>query len=384
MIKKIGLAVIILAVLTGCTPTAEEANPDEPQTSVISGNKGDYSIISPFVTSPLRTTYAQGFRETDVLEIGRRLQDKSKEYFAPSSYFVSEGSVLDETRYNELTRRRSDSNPFGLNPASEGEPLVDQIYDEKGEVTGEVTIPKPYFVSDITELTFHKDKNRKEVDGVSFALVLDRYQVLDNGSYHYLSDDTFYRLANDYIAVQFEAYLRNRVPGLEETPIMIAFYVQDSAADMGNIVDNAPGKFVPGHYIAHGYYKDQRESGTLTRDNEQWLLLNSTEASTQLPQSYGNFSVFKRKIANYFGDENIGVIGMAFVVDGKIQQYQIEVNTGSKTQLELYGITQYLSSIVTELDSSDVPITVNVKLYQNTRAVINYTPGQTPVTTFVY
>lgn len=378
--KKTIVFLTLLLVIVGCAPkdsTSTEDTENVPQ--VISGAKGDYSIITPFKYSPLRTRYAESFREVDAIEIGKRLQDISKEYFAPEKYYVSEGSIINEERYNSLLARRSDKNPYGLNAEKGKSPFTEKIRDpKKNEVVSEVVIPDPAFVHDIIEMNFYKDKGRETISGISLAVVFDRYQVVDpeTGLMQRISDESLLTIASDVIGVQLEAYLRN-IEEVADVPIMIAFYVQDSTDDV------LEGNYLPGHYIAHGYFEKGSTNIQLKQTNEKWMMLNSSEASTELPQVHTNFASLRRKIETFSGDENIGVVGKGFVQEGQIQEIHIDVNTGSKTQLELYGITQFISSQVSTLDEHKVPVIVNIKLFKNTRAVIKYTAGSEPITTFI-
>ena len=378
--KKILTIILALLVLTGCiqgskTPTNETTE----TTQIVSAGKGEYSIITPYSSSPLRQGYATAMREIDTIEIGSRLQELSKEYFSPSTYYIAEGSIITQEHYQHLINRRSDDYPYSLNSPSDGsEPYVEKVKDEKGIVTKTVTIPNPMFVHSIYEMNFYKNKDKAELNGISLGVVLDRNQIVnrETGLTQAITDESLFQIANDIISPRLESYMR-KIPGMETMPMMIGFYVQDSVDDTLN------GRYLPGHFIGHAYYDNAKTIPTLTANNERWMYMGSTLATQQLPQSSSNFQIFKRRVQDFIADESVGVVGQAFVVDNEVKKYVIEITMGAKTQLEFHGLTQYVSTLISSIESNQVPVVVNIKLFQNTRAVINYQPGSNPVITVI-
>lgn len=361
--KKFLILLVVALSLTGCFKSTENSDEEEIN-KVVGGKKGDYSIITPFTTSAIRQTYVHGYREIDTLEIGKRLQEKSKEYFSPSSYFISEGSVINEEHYKQLVNAKSENYKYGLN-AERGTEFNETV--KSGNTTKTVTIKNPRFVHSLYEVNFYKDKNREKLEGMSVTVVLDRKQFVDrdvNDEIISVSDESLFKIANDMISVQLNAYLRS-IEEVKNIPVMIAFYVTDS------VDDNIAGNYLPGYYIGHGYYESGRETSSLVRDTERHYLLNTTLASKDIPQAHGNFSVFNRKIMDFIEDETVGVIGTAFTINKEVQNYKIQVTTASKTELELYGITQYIMSQIQTLDNNRVPIVVDIKVYEDTKAMIN-------------
>lgn len=381
MIKKISLIFGVCLLLVGCSNSSnnEEGLTDVPQNQVIEGNQGEYSIITPFVSSPLRQIYSQNYREIDTLEIGRRLQDKSKEYFSTDDYLISEGSIINIARYNELVTTKSSNNPYGLNPERNSQPFVEKIKDSTGKIISEVTIPNPRFVKSLYELNFYKDSNREEISGISIAVVLNRYQISNPelGLLQEISDDSLFQVANDMIAVQLNAYLRT-LSETKDVPVMIAFYVQNSSTD------NLTGNYLPGTYIGHGLFEGGRDAASLTRDNEAWFLLNSNDASTLIPESYHAFFKFQNEVADFLRDENTGVVGSTFTINNEVKEIDIAINLGAKTELEIYGLTQFVSQKIMDLNRTQVPITIRINMFQNTRATVTLRPGSDVHVQFLY
>ena len=355
--KYLLMCAAFLVLLTACAPKEEKpVETEKPNISVLNSNKGDYSILVPFKSSPLRQSYASSFREVDMMEIGSRLQEKSKEHFNPKNFALSEGSLIDRERYGNLLNNQTDENPNGLN-------LKESVIKD-----GSVTITNPEYVSDVLELNFHKNDKVDVVDGVSVALVLKRVQVLDPkiGSTHKLSDDTLYEVGRT-LGLRLYSYL-STLEGMNDVPIFIGLYVQESD------VDKLPGKYLPGHYIGHAYFETR--SDQFVRDNETWVLLNESSSMEVIPEAASGFSRFKKSIYSFAGDENIGVVGKGFLIDDRLQSLQIEIITGSKTYLEVYGLAQYVSQELSIFDNYQVPITVDIRIYQKSRIVVEKIPGE--------
>lgn len=351
----------LILVLAGCSLKTDEPTetPEPDQQVVQTAKEGDYEMLYPFVSSPLRQVRTIGSKEVEATEIGRRLIDKSKKHFSTDNYFLSEGQLIDTNRYFELLVFRSDDNPNGLM----------EKYEDGLAIDG-VTLVNPVFISDIFELNFHK-KGSDEIDGVSVALVLKRYQVLDEqtGAMHALSDDALYNIGQT-LGLQMGAYLRS-IEGMMNVPLHIALYVQSSD------IDNLPGNYLPGYYIGSAFSKESTMN--FSREQEQWLMLTSNKAQEMIPEIVSQFSLLKRKITSFTGDESVGVIGKVFIADNTLEIIRLEVNVPSKTFLETYGLAQYISQELEDIGSFGVSVKVNIDVYDTTRAVIIKNPNDDPI-----
>lgn len=358
MNKKLIILLSGLLFLTACGTPGDLDNDTIPeQVELVGGGKNEYSIKLPFKTSPLRQTYANNYREIDVMEIGRGLQERSKAVFDPEKYHIAEGSLITQNRYRELViLAESDKNIYGLNPA-------DAI-----DIDG-VSIPKPRFVSDIVELNFHKTKDSDSLDGVSFALVLKRIQTIDHntGATMRMKDEDLYEIGVT-LAQKLHSYIR-ALEGATDIPIYIALYVQESDED------RLPGNYLPGYYIGQSVFESSR-NGKFEKINDRWLLLNSDSALSNVPDLYASFSEFSRNIKNFMGDENVGVVGKVFTSNNTAKELVFEINTGAKTYLELHGLAQSIKSQLSVFDSHSLPINIKIQVFSNTRIIVSKEPGK--------
>lgn len=351
---------ILLVVLTACVQK-EDPEEEVPVEIVTQAQAGDYQMVSPFKASPLRQIHAISYRDNDVIELGRRLLEKSKEHFSVKQYFVSEGQVIDVDRFYDLTVFKSDDNPDGL-----------MTRYETLDIDG-VTLEKPIFISDIFEFNFHTFDNPDRIAGISIALVLKRMQTTDQktGAMHHLSDEALFNVGQT-LGLQLAAYLRS-IEGISDVPIYIGLYAQTS--DMDKLPDN----YLPGSFIGDGYSKDR--SMQFSRNSENWIMLSEPEASETLPQIESAFYQLKRKVVGFVGDESTGMIGKAFVVENKLDSIRLEVNTPARTYLELYGLGQYITQEIETLGNFDVPIKIDVKVLGKTRMTITKRQGEKAVLT---
>ncbi len=355
--KLLIVGIVSLLVLVGCG-TNKKGNVDVDDT-VVKTEKGEYDLIAPFEASPIRYMHAINYREQDVMEVGRRLIEKSKEHFSTDSYRMSEGQVINETRYSELMTFKSANNPNGLMTR----------YNEGLEIDG-VKLERPVFLNGIFEVAFHKDKGSK-VDGVSVALVLNRNQVTNSqtGAYHRLSDEALFKVGQS-MGIQLGAYIRS-LGSLSDVPIYIALYAQSSTDD------KLPGNYLPGYYIGDAIVKDNAAS--FKKNNEGWLMLSDAEATKKVPNAAAEFRSLRSGVTFFTGDESTSLVGKAFLIDDKLDLVNYEVNVGAKTFMEMYSVGRYIMSHLDASDTNDVELKVNIKIYQNTRAVIIKRPNEAAI-----
>lgn len=361
MYKKLMLALAAMLFLSACS--AQDDNEQIPPleiTEVVGGGKNEYLIKLPFKTSPLRQVYAQNYREIDVMEMGRGLQERSKSVFDPSKYYLAEGTLIDQTRYNQLIyKRESEDNIYGLNPA---DPIT----------IDNVVIEKPVFVSDIVELNFHKSKDSATLNGVSFALVLKRIQTIDRdtGATLRLEDSVLYEIGVT-LAQKLHSYIRT-LEGASDIPIYIGLYVQESDED------RLPGNYLPGYFIGQSVFESSR-NGKFEKIEDRWILLNSDVALKTVPDLYASNSEFTRNLKRFMGDENVGIVGKVYVGSKGVQQIVYEINTGSKTYLELHGLAESLKAQLSLFDSHTFPINAKIQVFTTTRITVNKEAGKEAV-----
>ncbi len=335
MKKLIGL--LILLVLSGCREIDVE-----PSNVVLEAfNQGDYRLVIPFKASPTRQYHGTYLGRTDFLEIGVRLEQKSKAHFPIAEYLLAEGQILDNSRLSRLVLRESTENPYGLNPPS------GSLFDLG---TG-VSVENAVVVADVVELNFYTGTpNNLRLAGISLAVVLN--QTLSGGQT--ISDERLYEYGSN-MGRKLDRFIRS-ITDLEDIPLYIALYST-----------NRSDATLPGRYIGDGYFTAR--GGQFSPNQERWVLFPSSEATT-LDQSLANqFNAFRAEVIRFI-PESIGVIGEARYVNDAIHEMRITLTIQAKTYTEAHALTQFAASQIISFSPTNFRIIVRVNSINETLALI--------------
>jgi len=339
-VKKLIVLWIIL-LLSACS-----SNQETGENTIIQANDEDeYSIILPFVASDIRQYHGTYLGRADFLEIGSRLEDKSKEYFSVDDYYLSEGHVISNSDLSKLVRRESTENPYGLNPPSGSEFLVG---------TSDIAVLDAVVVADIMEIDFYQQSGGNvSLAGLSFAIVLNQSLNTPDGLVT-VSDQVLYDYGSN-MGRKLDRYIRS-LSDMEDMPIYIALYVT-----------NPTDAVLPGRYIADGYFTAR--GGQFNPNSEQWVLFPSAQATTLDAALADKFNNFKSSITTFI-PESIGVIGEARYVDNQTNFLRITLTLQAKTYSEIRALTQYTTELLQDLDQRDYPIVVRINSISETLVLI--------------
>ncbi len=341
--KKILTLLSIILLLSACSSSSDEGL---DLNLINSTNNGDYSVLVPFVSSPVRAYHGTYLGKADFMEVGARLSEKAKSYFDPSQYYMSEGHVLDINELSQLVTRESSDNPYGLNPPS-GSEFVTGV--------GDITVLNAVAIADVVEMDFYTGSaSNPELAGLAFTIVLNDQLRTSDGSYTTVTQSRLYEYGSD-MGRKLERFIRT-LANMESIPVYIALYSTAS-------IDNA----LPGYYIGDGYFDGR--SGQFKENSEEWRLFPSTAAASADPALDASFSAFKGSIQD-FVPENVGVIGHAHYVDNKLNSLDIFVHIQVKTYAEIYALTQYIATLLKEFDLASYDIIVKVENIDDTLAMI--------------
>ena len=338
--RKILLCLFIL-LLTACSsePTVDQ------RVIIDQDEENEYSIILPFEASTIRQYHGTYLGRADFLEIGSRLEDKSKEYFSVNDYYLSEGQVISNSDLTKLVRRESTDNPYGLNPPAGSEFLVG---------TSDIAVLDAVVVADIMEIDFYQQSaGDYKLAGLSFAIVLNQSLSTPDGLVT-VSDEVLYDYGSN-MGRKLDRYVRS-LSDMEDIPIYIGLYVT-----------NPTDAVLPGRYIADGYFTTR--GGQFKKNNEQWVLIPSTQASSLDASLADKFNNFKSSITTFI-PESIGVVGEARYVDNKTNFLRITLTIQAKTYSEIRALTQYTTELLKDMDQRDFPIVVRINSISETYVLI--------------
>ncbi|OGS59321.1 MAG: hypothetical protein A2Y19_08990 [Firmicutes bacterium GWE2_51_13] len=336
----------ILLVLAGCSKPIEE----DPNDIIVPAiEKGEYAMLIPFDSSETRQYHGTYLGRMDIMEIGSRLEEKSKEHFPTDDYILGEGQVLNLSKLSSLVKRESTENPQGLNPPK-------GIQFPTG--VGSISVLDAVVVADVIELNFYTGSaSNPKLAGLSFAIVLNQTLTsMENNVavQRTISDQRLYEYGTD-MGRKLEAYLR-KIPDMENIPIYITLY-NSSSADAT----------LPGKFIADGYFTGR--AGQFAKNTEQWVLFPSDAAET-LDSVTSSEMKSVRTALKEFIPETIAIVGQARFVDRKLDFLRINVVIQAKTYAEIHALTQYLGSLLENFSDKGAIIVANVKNYNDTVAII--------------
>lgn len=345
--KKVIILLIIL-LLSACSSTIESSG----NLRIESDKKNEYCVVLPFKASDVRQYHGTYLGRADFLEIGSRLEQKSKAYFSVDEYCFSEGQIISNSDLTKLVRRESSTNPYGLNPPSGSEFLVG---------TSNISVLDAVVVADIMEIDFYnKNGDNTSVSGVSFAIVLNQSLNTPNGLVS-VSDQVLYEYGSN-MGRKLDRYIRS-LSGMEDMPIYIGLYVT-----------NPTDAVLPGRYIADGYFTAR--GGQFNPNNEQWVLFPSTQATSLDAALAEKFNSFKSSITKFI-PESVGVVGEARYVDNQTNFLRITLTLQAKTYSEIRALTQYTTELLKEIDLGEYPIMIRINSISETLVLIELNEDNT-------
>lgn len=338
--KKISLLILII-LLSSCSSKIDLGE----NTIIEKNDENEYSIILPFEASDVRQYHGTYLGRADFLEIGSRLEEKSKEYFNINEFYLSEGHVVSNSDLSKLVRRESADNPYGLNPPSGSQFLIG---------TSNISVLDAVVVADIMEIDFYQ-QNGGEISlaGMSFAIVLNQSLNTPDGLVS-VSDEVLYDYGSN-MARKLDRYIRS-LSDMEDMPIYIALYVT-----------NPTDAVLPGRYIADGYFTAR--GGQINSNNEQWVLFPSAQASSLDGSLADKFNNFKLAISDFI-PESVGVVGEARYVDNSTNFLRITLTIQAKTYAEIRALTQYTTELLKNIEQRDYSIIVRINSISETLVLI--------------
>ncbi len=348
---KLMIVLILILTLTGCFGGEDIDDPNiiKPTT------EGEYSLIADFEVSPVRLYHGTYLGSYDAMEIGRRLQQKSKVHFPIEQHYLQEGQILNYDRLIRLVRRESDENPQGLNPPA-GSSF--DIGDGKTFVEDAVV------VADIVELNFLGNASQQyALKGISLAIVLNqnvRRTVDGVDTFVTIQTDRLYQFGTD-IGRKLESYLRT-IPAVGDIPVFITLYSTASA-----------DATLPGSFIGEGLFKNR--SGQFVRNQEKWVILPSTEATNLDGVLASQFTTLKSTLQNLL-PEAIGVIGKVRFIDNEADEIKITINMVAKTYTEVSIVAQITAQLLDTFENNDMLIVVEIRSLGTVMAVMQRNRNQ--------
>ncbi|MFS8630400.1 MAG: CamS family sex pheromone protein [Bacillales bacterium] len=353
MKKLAALVIAFVLLLTGCAPNFSkeeeitQGKDESKKTAIIPKYQISdqyYRTILPFEPSASRgLTLNQLNTRYDVDEFEVGLMRVAQKHFDPEKYLFQEGQYLDKDTILKWLRRESEDSE-GLNPADTGKGSAEERNQQN-----------PRYLAQILEHNYLiKDKNgTAKLAGVAIGLALNSVHYYRSEQYGPLQevkiDDKTLEQEGKRIANVVVGRLR-QIEGLEEVPIVIALFKQQSRTSI-----------IPGNFFA---YATVGKGSSKLRDwnelKEKYVLFPSDEAKDNHRDDLTSFQNFKDDVEKYFPNFN-GVVGTAFYVDDELHKLSINITIQFYGKAETIGFTQYVTGLVMQHFREDY-ITVEVTI----------------------
>src|SRR5699024_4439947 len=370
----------MLLILTSCAPKTKDDDNNEDKvlqkesestkddTSLVPSqrlSKKNYQIPIPYRTSAARGVIVKQLgNRLDIDEMEEGLRRHSKAVFDPEEYLFEEGQYLDEdTVYDWLGRKKtkdqlkkakqeyrkehnldddeevkdSDVQKGALNPSI-------KTFDDDADVDEikQAEEDNPRYLSHILEQNFlrRKEDDTTELAGVSIGLALKsvyRYQTEDGGSDHFKKIPEKDIKKNGKKIAQTVLERIRKMDGLENVPIMIALYREESQDSP------VPGNFIMKTTIPEGDMSIEEWDEI----DEDYVLFPSDEAKEDHFETHQVVEDFGNAISDYFPNY-VGVIGEGFYNGDELRKLTLEIPLDFYGKGEIIAFTQYVYGLVQE------------------------------------
>lgn len=326
--KKIGIVIICMLLLTGCGGK----NKGQPKkVTNLDFDDAFYKVYEPYQKGKGNNYVVDNaLSNYDLTEVENTLMRISSSYFPVKNTFYQEGQYLTEENLEELLSDKK------LNKLS------------NIDING-ITI-KPAYISYIHEQNYLSGSG--ELKGISLALVLNPYQKYTNtyGTYQYKEIDRNQLI--DYgkeKAKDVIAYLRKNEK-LKDTQIIVGLYIQSNPSDV------LPGNF---EYVG----ATTNHEITFLQVHYQYQYLDSDYAMKHDIDAYNVYSNLKRKVNEQF--QNVYPSAKGLYVDSRLNHLEITLTTSYLSRSELMLLDQLVAREIGNFNSN-----ITVKIYTKENNII--------------
>ena len=332
--KRFLVFLSVLLVLTSCAPTREKTDVDENEDKVTVDDKSiipnhkisedEYKIMLPYRPSEARGTITnQISNRLDIDQMEEGLRRHSVKTFDPDSFFFEEGQYL--------------TSDFIIETIEKNNPKRDKLKTKADHEKN------PRIFSHVLEqnyLTKTKD-DKVKLGGISLGISLKsiyRFRVEEGGPFYEtnISNQAAIKRGEE-IAEALVKELRNK-EGLEEVPIMIALYQEQS------ISSQVPGNFIKQTVVEKG----SSVINNWQNISEKFVLFPSEEGKKNHIDDFEKVVKFGKGVGEYFPNY-VGVIGEGLYIDNELETMSLNIPIEFYGKSEILGFTQYVYGLAKEV-----------------------------------
>lgn len=356
-------AIAAAVLLAGCVPSkkedtglVQESEETAVETTIIPSSQLDenyYKTLVPYKESASRGLVVSNiYTKYDMKEVEGGLMRLSRNQFDTDNHYFQEGQYLTaETVSNWLARKGQTED--GLNPSV-----------PEGTSPEERAKKYPVYLAHIVEQNYlaSTGNNKIGLAGVSIGLALNSiyyYQKEQYGEYYEepIPEDELVKQGKAMAEEVLNRLRKNSA--LADVPILIALYKQ-----------NARNDIVPGIYFAYGVAdKGKNSLGDWHDVDEKYVLFPTADTEDAYRDVNTSFQNFKQDVNDYFSNYT-SVVATGFYQNKKIQKLSIEIPIQFYGTAEIIGFTQFVSGILRDHFSTDLPVEVSITSTNGPEALI--------------
>lgn len=360
----LGATVMILAACGNLQNSSLSTNgtsemKESVQTTSSKGNDSYNTLLQgkQYQVSPISgISSSQNDNKFNVQGLEDGLIDVSKNVFAPNEYTFQEGQIIKENDAIKWVKRKSSSNPEGLNPEDNGSTAPNSR--------------NPMYMSQIVEDDFYKaDGNNYILGGISIGISMNQvdYYTKENfgATFETKISTAEQKKQGQIIANKIISRLRQREKA-KEVPILVALYSEEPSDSI-----------VSGSYISYAVSKNGTKSVSSWENvNEKNQLLPTVNGNEPINKADADrFSSFKGHIQTYFPKLS-GVTAKLRYKDNNLKKMSITINTQFFGASQINSFTQYTSDAAARFLPSGVPIEIKIESVNGVQAFISRDEGE--------
>lgn len=326
--KKIGMVILCILLLTGC------GGKNKIQPNNVNHLRFDdayYKIYEPYQNGKGNNYVVDNILSNyDLTEVENTLMRISSSYFPVKNTFYQEGQYLTEENLEELLSEEK------LNKISQL--VVDGI------------VIKPIYISYIHEQNYVSSNGK--LKGISLALVLNPYQKYTNsyGTYQYKEVDHQQLIDHGKMKAKDVIQYLRKEEKLKDVEIVVGLYLQSNPSDV-----------LPGNFQYVGVTKNNEI--TFKEVHYQYQYLDSEYVMKHDIDAYNVYSNLKRKVNEQF--KNVYPSAKGLYVENHLNDLEITLTTSYLSRSELMLLDQLVTREIGNFNSS-----IAVKIYTKENNVI--------------
>lgn len=286
------------------------------------------------------TDSSEGSNPMNMKNFQLGLLNLSMQKFPTKDYIFREGQQIDLETAQSWIKRKSKTNPAGLNPEDNGQKDPNKR--------------SPYYLQSISEEDFMKQSGKSfSLGGMSIGLSMNSIDYYTKEQYGAelqtkISDDTI-KEQGQKDAQEILTRLRKEKK-TADTPILFGIFKQ------------APKDSMNG-----GYFLEYAYSGEGSKKIDKWIKINEENVSfpkidnEKVPNDSdaNSFQRFKSSVERFFPTAS-GITAQAHYLDGSLDNLDITVNTQFTSETEVMSFTQFVSGEASRYLPKGVSIEISI------------------------